>query len=97
MARTVKEGEHIEITVTDTGIGIKEEDMPKLFQSFVRFDSPLRASVPGTGLGLYLTKKLVRETLGGEISAKSTHGAGSCFTLNIPAILNNAQKGVTTT
>lgn len=93
-ARNMPEGEQIEITIQDTGIGIKEEDMAKLFQSFIRLDSPLRSTVLGTGLGLYLTKKLARETLGGDVFAESTYGLGSRFTLIIPAILNNPQKGV---
>lgn len=83
------EREYIEISVEDTGIGIKEEDIPRLFQSFVRLDSPLRASVPGTGLGLYLTRKLVTETMGGDILVESRHGAGSRFTIRIPENINN--------
>lgn len=75
----------IEISVEDTGIGIKEEDMPRLFGSFVRLDSPLRATVPGTGIGLYLTKKLVTELLKGAIFVESRYGEGSKFTLKMPA------------
>lgn len=73
-----------EISVEDTGIGISEEDMPKLFHPFVRIDSPLKKKVPGTGLGLYLTKKLVNEVLKGEIRAESIPGTGSRFILRIP-------------
>lgn len=76
--------EIVEITVSDTGIGIKEEDMPKLFQSFIRIDSPLRAKVGGTGLGLYLTKKLITEILKGEISVSSRYEEGSRFVMRIP-------------
>lgn len=96
-AQEILEGETIEISVEDTGIGITKNDMPKLFKSFVRLDSPLRSTIPGTGLGLYLTRKLVRETLDGDISAESTHGVGSRFTLRIPTILNNPEKGVKST
>ena len=67
----------IQIFVEDTGIGIKEEDMPKLFNSFARIESPIKA--PGTGLGLYLTKKLTTELLKGEISCRSKYGEGSRF------------------
>lgn len=74
----------VEISVEDTGIGIKEEDLPKLFQSFVRLDSPLRAKVLGTGLGLYLTKKLVTEVLRGEVTVESEIGKGSRFMIRIP-------------
>ncbi len=73
-----------QISVTDTGSGIKQEDLPKLFFSFSRIESPFRKKVPGTGLGLYLTKKLVTEILKGEISVKSDYGVGSTFTIKIP-------------
>jgi PAS domain S-box-containing protein len=76
---------YAEIVVTDTGIGMKEEDLPKLFSSFVRLDSPVRAVVPGTGLGLYLTKKLVTDILKGDIIVKSSYGSGSSFTVILPA------------
>jgi signal transduction histidine kinase/sensor domain CHASE-containing protein len=79
-----EKGGTIELKVTDTGIGIKEEDLPMLFQSFVRLESPLKMTVSGTGLGLYLTKKLVTEVLGGEVSVTSSYGKGSTFALRIP-------------
>jgi len=85
--------DYVEIFVEDTGIGIKEEDMPRLFCSFVRLDSPLRTIVPGTGLGLYLTRKLIRETLNGDIFAESGHGVGSRFTIRIPVRIENPSKG----
>ncbi len=84
-------GDRVEIAVEDTGIGIKEEDIPKLFKSFVRLESPLRATVPGTGLGLYLTKKLTVQVLKGDIMVKSEEGKGSRFTLRIPI---NVEFGV---
>ncbi|GBD95484.1 non-motile and phage-resistance protein [bacterium BMS3Abin06] len=74
----------VEISVTDTGIGIKGEDLPKLFNSFVRLDSPLKLTTSGTGLGLYLTKKLVTEILGGSLSVESKYGEGSTFIIKIP-------------
>ncbi|VAW34837.1 diguanylate cyclase/phosphodiesterase (GGDEF & EAL domains) with PAS/PAC sensor(s) [hydrothermal vent metagenome] len=80
-------GGFVEISVTDTGIGIREEDMPRLFQSFVRFESQQKTTTPGTGLGLYLTKKLTTEVLGGELWAASRAGEGSVFTLRLPVIL----------
>jgi len=78
-------GDLLEITVMDTGIGIKEKDMADLFKSFVRLKSPSKTfTPPGTGLGLYLTKKLITEVLNGSISAKSSYGKGSIFTLRLP-------------
>jgi len=80
----IQEKEYIEISVTDTGIGICEDDIPKLFQPFVRLESPLKAKVSGTGLGLYLTRKLAVEALNGNILVESECGKGSRFTLRIP-------------
>ena len=74
----------VDISISDTGIGIKEEDIPKLFNAFVRLESSLTDKTSGTGLGLYLTDKLVREALGGTIDATSKCGEGSTFTLHIP-------------
>jgi PAS domain S-box-containing protein len=73
-----------EIVVEDTGIGIAEKDLPKLFQSFERLDSSLRIRELGTGLGLYLTKKMASEILGGEVRVESRLGVGSRFFLKIP-------------
>ena len=77
------------ITVTDTGTGIRQEDLPRLFKPFERVVSPKTASVPGTGLGLYLTRRLVTEVLKGDISCASDHGRGSAFTIRIPARISN--------
>ena len=76
--------ETVEISVSDTGIGISEEDMPRLFEAFERMDSHLRVQAGGTGLGLYLTKKIVEEILHGKVSVKSQLNKGSCFSLEIP-------------
>jgi PAS domain S-box-containing protein len=73
-----------EVSVADTGIGIKEESMPKLCHAFVRIESPLKAKVPGTGLGLYLTKRLLAEVLKGEIICISRYEEGSRFTIKVP-------------
>lgn len=76
--------ERVALQVTDTGIGISQEDGATLFQPFVRLHGTGTANYPGTGLGLYLTKKLANEILAGELSMRSTPGEGSTFTLNIP-------------
>ena len=76
-----------EISVTDTGIGIREEDRTRLFKPFVRLVSPLQPTVPGTGLGLYLTQKLVAEVLEGDMLLTSEYGKGSRFTIRIPVRL----------
>jgi signal transduction histidine kinase len=76
-------GEGMEISVEDTGIGIKEEDMPKLFKEFSQIESSYDKKYEGTGLGLALTKKLV-ELHGGSIWVESEFGKGSRFAFVIP-------------
>ncbi|MFX1600632.1 MAG: PAS domain S-box protein, partial [Promethearchaeota archaeon] len=73
--------------VTDTGIGIARKDFPLIFKEFRRVDSTYVRSVPGTGLGLSLTKRLI-ELHGGEISFTSMLGSGSTFTFSISKKLN---------
>ncbi|KKT54831.1 MAG: Two-component hybrid sensor and regulator [Candidatus Woesebacteria bacterium GW2011_GWA1_44_23] len=76
-----------EVTVQDTGIGIKENDIPKLFAKFVRLNDS-HISVPstmGTGLGLYISKKLLA-LFGGKIWVESKYGKGSKFIFTLPAI-----------
>lgn len=74
----------LEIFVRDTGIGIAPEDRQHLLQPFVRLESPLKKRVPGTGLGLFLTRKLTEDVLGGEFGFTSAPGQGSCFYLKLP-------------
>ncbi len=77
-------GDNIEllVSVQDTGQGIKEEDMDKLFGSFQQVDSKKNRSKEGTGLGLSISKQLV-ELMGGNIGVRSTYGEGSEFYFNI--------------
>jgi len=78
-----REGLSIVITVTDTGIGIKEEDMDSLFKSFVRLDMTVNKSIEGSGLGLSITRS-VCEAMGGSVTASSVYGKGSVFTAVVP-------------
>jgi signal transduction histidine kinase len=72
------------IEVTDTGIGIKPEDMPRLFQEFVQLETTQAQKHEGTGLGLALSKRLV-ELHGGRIWAESEgERQGSTFTVLLP-------------
>ena len=67
----------------DTGIGIKEEDLPKLFGKFQRLDLQKNRTVEGTGLGLSITIKLVK-MMSGELKVESEYGKGSTFTIILP-------------
>ena len=67
----------------DTGIGIKEEDLPSLFKSFTRIDLHHNRKKEGTGLGLSITQSFV-ELMGGTIDVESTYGQGSTFKIRIP-------------
>ena len=78
----------VEIVVSDTGIGIPKEDQQRLFKPFVRIDSHLRSKILGTGLGLYLTRKLTTELLQGTVDVQSLQGKGSIFTLRVPKVIS---------
>jgi CheY-like chemotaxis protein/anti-sigma regulatory factor (Ser/Thr protein kinase) len=74
---------YLRITITDTGIGVAPENIPKLFQPFIQIDSVLNRQYTGTGLGLALVKRLV-ELHGGTVELTSELGVGSCFAINLP-------------
>lgn len=69
--------------VEDTGCGIREEDLEKIFEDFRQVDSKRNRSVDGTGLGLAIVKQLV-ELMGGTIKVESEYGKGTMFTITIP-------------
>ncbi|MBU5477951.1 response regulator [Eubacterium sp. MSJ-13] len=73
----------ITFTITDTGIGIKQENIPHLFDSFSRFDENKNKHIEGTGLGLAITKQLT-ELMSGRIKVTSEYGKGSVFEVSIP-------------
>lgn len=77
--------EHITISVTDTGIGIPLEDQPHLFQKFYRIDNSDTREIGGTGLGLYLCRRLA-EAIGGRLWVESEYKHGSTFFLEIPRV-----------
>lgn len=80
---TKKNGEMAEISISDTGIGIKKEDMDKLFNKFQQIDSGTSRKYGGTGLGLAISKQLV-ELQGGRIWVQSKYGEGTTFTFQLP-------------
>ncbi len=77
------EDDFIEITVKDTGIGIKEEDMPLLFRPFQQLEAPLTKQFAGVGMGLVLARKLI-EAHGGAIRVESDYGKGTKLIFTIP-------------
>jgi signal transduction histidine kinase len=81
--RTESTDEGVRITVTDTGIGIPEDSLPKIFERFFRVVSPETDSLPGMGLGLYITAGIVHHH-GGTIMVRSESGQGSVFQLALP-------------
>ncbi|MDE5891808.1 MAG: response regulator, partial [Acetatifactor sp.] len=76
----------LKVSVRDTGIGIKQEDMGRLFQSFQQVDSKRNRNIEGTGLGLAISKQLVT-LMNGEIGVTSEYGKGSCFFFEIPQLV----------
>lgn len=80
---TVEDRILLKIQVADTGIGIKEEDMPRLFDNFERFDLAENRNVEGTGLGLAITYWLTKQ-MNGRIEVESEYGIGSTFTVYLP-------------
>lgn len=77
--------EKVIISVKDSGLGIPAEDVPHLFQKFYRVDNQDRSAIGGTGLGLYLSRRLA-EVMQGRLYVESIHGQGSTFFLELPRI-----------
>ena len=77
-----KDSIEIYVIVKDTGIGIRDEDIPKLFHAFQRMDSTVRSKEDRTGLGLAITQRLI-EMMGGKLEVQSVYGKGSAFSFRI--------------
>ncbi|MDO8727519.1 MAG: PAS domain S-box protein [Candidatus Methanoperedens sp.] len=97
---TKKEGDMAKVSVSDTGIGIKEENIGRLFQKFEQLESGISQKYGGTGLGLAITKQLV-ELHGGKIWAESQFGEGTTFTFLLPILakistikIGNGEKNI---
>jgi signal transduction histidine kinase/CheY-like chemotaxis protein len=76
--------------IADTGIGIRQEDMDKLFDDFVQFDAYKNRGIEGAGLGLTIARSLCR-AMGGDITVSSVYGEGSVFTAVIPQVVVDAE------
>jgi len=81
----------LEMKVKDSGIGIKEKDLDKLFEHYYQPDSNLPKKKDGVGLGLAISHSLV-DLMGGDISVESEHGKGSVFTISLPQEFLNPDK-----
>ncbi|MCQ2526450.1 MAG: ATP-binding protein [Lachnospiraceae bacterium] len=81
----------LKFSVTDTGIGIREEDLPALFESFKRIDLEHNRKLEGSGLGLNIAKSFI-ELMGGTIDVSSVYGQGSTFTVHIPQLVKGDNK-----
>lgn len=81
----------ISVSVKDSGIGIPAEDIPHLFQKFYRVDNSDTREIGGTGLGLYLSRRLA-ETMSGNLRVESKYKEGSTFYLEIPRINSSDAK-----
>jgi signal transduction histidine kinase len=84
VVRTAVDGDTVRLEVEDHGLGIPAGDRERIFEKFDRGDPGRRPAAGGTGLGLYICRELV-ERMGGRISVTSTLGAGSTFSVELPA------------
>ena len=83
-AQGEQRGRWIELSVSDTGIGMTPEQQAKLFEEFAQADKTTAQRFGGTGLGLAITRKLAR-MMGGDVTVTSEPGKGSVFTVRLPA------------
>jgi signal transduction histidine kinase len=81
----------VHVSVADTGIGIRDSDLERLFEPFRRLDSPLAREAGGTGLGLTISKRFV-ELHGGRIWAESRENHGSTFHFTVPLKQADAER-----
>ena len=90
-----EDGRNLLLTVTDTGIGIREEDQSRIFEEFTQVANPLQGRVKGTGLGLPLCRRLAR-LMNGEVGVKSEYGVGSTFFATLPIHFDDRTASVST-
>ena len=86
-----EEAKTITLQIKDTGMGIREEDIPKLFHAFEQSKSEENRYIAGTGLGLVISKSFI-EMMGGSIELDSEYGKGTVFTITIPMVEGDPSK-----
>ena len=82
-----------ELRVSDHGLGIAAHDMPRLFQRFQRLETARKGRISGTGLGLYLSREIVRAQGGDVLAGSPGRGRGSTFTLQLPLVDRDQSPG----
>lgn len=82
IAHSVRDA-HVDIAISDTGLGIPQEQQARMFQKFFRVEASDRNGIPGTGLGMYITKQFI-EGMGGTLRFVSEHGKGTTFYVTLP-------------
>ncbi|MEB3245014.1 MAG: HAMP domain-containing sensor histidine kinase [Vampirovibrionales bacterium] len=91
-AEAVNDNDAVRVNVTNTGVGIPADKLPRIFSQFSRIENPLTRDVEGTGLGLYITKSLAL-ALGGDITVESTPNETTTFSVTLPAATAERQEG----
>jgi two-component system sensor histidine kinase SenX3 len=89
---TRRDGERVEISVADQGIGIPERDLQRIFERFYRVDPARSRATGGTGLGLAIVKH-VMAAHGGSVTVRSVEGEGSTFAISLPLRNTHASSG----
>jgi signal transduction histidine kinase len=85
MASVRPDGDHVVVTISDTGVGVPSRDLDRIFERFYRVDRARSRETGGTGLGLSIVKHVV-ENHGGTISVDSELGRGTTFEVRLPAV-----------
>lgn len=85
IVRTFRQNDEVVCEIQDFGIGIKEENVDKIFQQFFRINNQLKNTFPGIGLGLYISSEIIKKE-GGKIFVRSKEGEGSVFSFTLPCI-----------
>jgi len=78
----------VSFTVSDTGIGMTEEQLSRLFEAFSQAEASTRSQYGGTGLGLAISRHFCR-LMGGDLTVESVYGRGSTFTVRLPTVVKD--------